>query len=401
MLNLVPRLISLNLSDGNLSGSFSGSVLIFDASGFTSLAELLSRQGNSGAETLSNTLNSIYTRGILSMIRGSGGFVSGFSGDSFAVIFPGTAIDKAETFAEEMLKRLALASASQTAGIEFRAGGCDGKIDWGIFGRERKGWFFAGDVFRRAYKALQRPDQGEFSLCREKTPAGKTYTVDRMGGRAPDRIIETSFFPAKLLNSDPYGEFRRVFSVFLTPADADEDDQVLIRSIAPEVIQSSVETGGFFNGVHYDSRGFYFLTLFGAPDAHEKDQERALTFARQIQNSVPYPLRTAISSGTVYAGFLGFREMGTYTVLGSQVNIAARVMRFEKNPGIYVSDRVTTDIPDSNTAISVRIKGITDKSLVWAGGELLCGRQGRILWSFCRLLMRIKYGRLPCTETAP
>ncbi len=61
------------------------------------MAEALSAEGNSGAEALSNTMNSIYTRGILSMIRGSGGFVSGFSGDSFAVILPGTAIDKAET----------------------------------------------------------------------------------------------------------------------------------------------------------------------------------------------------------------------------------------------------------------------------------------------------------------
>ncbi len=325
------------------------------------MAEILSKQGNSGAEALSDTLNSIYTRGILSTIRGSGGFVSGFSGDSFAVIFPGTAICMAENFAEEMLKRLALASASQTTGIEFRAGGCDGKIDWGIFGRERKGWFFAGEVFRRAYKALQRPEKGEFALCGEKTPEFEAYTVDRMGGRTPDRILETSFFPEKLLNSDPYGEFRRVFSVFLTPADVEGDDQMLIRSLAPEVIQSSVEMGGFFNGVHYDSNGFYFLTLFGAPEAHEKDQERALTFARQMQNSAPFPVRIAISSGTVYAGFLGFRQMGTYTVLGSQVNIAARIMRFEKNPGIYISDGVADDIPESRMAISARVKGITDE----------------------------------------
>ncbi|MEN8208966.1 MAG: hypothetical protein ABFR50_06920, partial [Candidatus Fermentibacteria bacterium] len=164
MLNLVPRLISLNLSDGNLSGSFQGSVLIFDVSGFTSMAEILSRRGNSGAEALSKTLNSIYTRGILSMIRGSGGFVSGFSGDSFAVIIPGTSIEKTESFAEDMLKRLAMASVSSTAGIEFRAGGSDGKIDWGIFGRERKGWFFSGDVFRRAFHALEMPEQGKFAF---------------------------------------------------------------------------------------------------------------------------------------------------------------------------------------------------------------------------------------------
>ncbi len=361
MLNLVPRLISLNFSDGNLSGSVSGSILIFDVSGFASMAEILSRQGKSGAEALSNTLNSIYSRGILSMIRGSGGFVSGFSGDSFAVILPGTAIEKAEYFGKEMLNRLALASASSSARIVFKAGGSDGTIDWGIFGRERKGWFFSGDAFRRAFQALENPEQKGFALCRKKTPEEEVLTADRMGGRVPDRILETSFFPEKLLNSEPYGEFRRVFPVFLTPVNAEKDDRGLIRSIAPEIIQSSVETGGFFNGVHYDSNGFYFLILFGAPEAHENDLERALTFARQIYNCAHFPIRIAISSGTVYAGFLGFRQMGTYTVLGSQVNMAARIMRFEKNSGIYVSDSIADNTPGSSTAISVRVKGITDE----------------------------------------
>ncbi|MCD4775437.1 MAG: AAA family ATPase, partial [Candidatus Aegiribacteria sp.] len=237
----------------------------------------------------------------------------------------------------------------------------DGTIDWGIIGREKKGWFFSGDAFRRAFLALEKPEHGEFTLCREDTPERKTFTADRMGGRAPDRILETSFFSEKLLNSEPYGEFRRVFPVFLTPVGAEEDDRKMIASIAPEVIRSSIETGGFFNGVHYDSNGFYFLTLFGAPEAHENDLERALTFARQIHNSSNFPVRIAISSGTVYAGFLGFRQMGTYTVLGSQVNIAARIMRFEENPGIYVTDTVATNSPGSSTATSVKVKGMTDK----------------------------------------
>jgi tetratricopeptide (TPR) repeat protein len=361
MLNLVPRLISLNLSDGNLSGSISGSVLIFDVSGFASMAEILSRQGNRGAETLSNTLNSIYTRGILSVIRGSGGFVSGFSGDSFAVILPETAIEKAEAFGKDMLNRLALASSSSSAGIVFKAGSSYGKINWGIFGRERKGWFFSGEAFRRAYQSLEKPEQEGLTLCSKKTPEEEVSTADRMCGRAPDRILETSFFSEKLLNSEPYGEFRRVFPVFLTPAGAAKDDLELIRSISPEVIKSSVETGGFFNGVHYDSNGFCFLTLFGAPEAHENDLERALTFTHQIYNSAPFPIRIAISSGTMYAGFLGFRQMGTYTVLGSQVNIAARIMRFEENPGIYVTDRVAIDAPGSSTAISVKVKGMADE----------------------------------------
>ncbi len=326
------------------------------------MAESLSMQGNVGAATLSNTMNSIYTRGILSVIRGSGGFVSGFSGDSFAVILPGTSVVATEAFAEEMMRRLAQSSASSNAGIVFRAGSCQGRIDWGIFGRERKGWFFAGDVFRRAFQRLDKAPQGGYSRSRKKASAGDVSTTTyRLGGRAPDKTIETSFFPEKLLNSEPYGEFRRVFSVFVTPSVFKGEDRDQIRSMASEVIQSSVETGGFFNGVHYDSTGFHFLTLFGAPETHENDLERTLAFARQIHSRSVCPVRTAISLGTVYAGFLGFPQMGTYTVLGSQVNLAARIMRLESSSGIFVTDKVAEDLSTLGKAISVRVKGMKDK----------------------------------------
>ncbi len=326
------------------------------------MAESLSLQGNIGAVTLSNKMNNIYTRGILSVIRGSGGFVSGFSGDSFAVILPGTSVAVTDAFAEEMMRRLAQSSASSNAGVVFRAGSCQGRVDWGIFGRERKGWFFAGDVFRRAFQRLDKAPQGGYSRSRKRSSAGDvSATSYRMGGRAPDRTIETGFFPEKLLNSEPYGEFRRVFSVFVTPSVFQGEDRDQIRSMASEVIQSSVETGGFFNGVHYDSTGFHFLTLFGAPEAHEKDLERALTFARQIQNRSECSMRIAVSSGTVYAGFLGFPQMGTYTVLGSQVNLAARIMRLENTSGIFVTDKVAEDLSNPGKAISVRVKGMNDE----------------------------------------
>ncbi|MCK5064678.1 MAG: hypothetical protein KAQ97_05310 [Candidatus Fermentibacteraceae bacterium] len=207
MLNLVPRLISLNYSDGNLSGAIFGSVLIFDVSGFASMAEILSKQGNIGAEILSNTLNSIYTRGILSMIRGSGGFISGFSGDSFAVILPGIPIETAETFGKEMLNRLALALASSSSKIVFKAGASCGIIDWGIFGRKKKGWFFSGNIFRRAFQPLEKPEQGGLAICINETPEEQFNNIDGMSGRVPDKLLETSFFSDKLLSSEPYGEF--------------------------------------------------------------------------------------------------------------------------------------------------------------------------------------------------
>jgi len=361
LLNLVPRLISLNYSDGNLSGTIFGSVLIFDVSGFASMAETLSEQGNRGAEILSNSLNTIYTRAILSMIRGSGGFVSGFSGDSFAVILPGIPIEKAEIFGKEMLGRLALTSASSATGIEFKAGGSCGEINWGIFGRQRKGWFFSGNVFRRAYLALEKPQQGGLAIFADKSAEEEFTSLDGMSGRAPDKLLESSFFSSKLLNSESYGEFRRVFPVFLTPVSVEKDDREMIRSIAPEVINTSVETGGFWGGVHYDSKGFYFLILFGAPEAYENDLERALTFSRQLYSTTPFPVRIAVSLGTMYAGFLGFQQIGTYTVLGSQANLAARMMRYEVKSGIYLSEEVAKISPGSSKEASVRIKGMADE----------------------------------------
>ncbi len=132
MLNLVPRLVSLNYADGKSAGAFYGVVLVFDVTGFTSMAEALALDGNSGAAMLSNSMNTVYTRGILSVIRGSSGFVSGFSGDSFAVVLPGKSVAQVETFAAELMSRLSSASAGSK--VVFKAGGASGRIEWGIFG---------------------------------------------------------------------------------------------------------------------------------------------------------------------------------------------------------------------------------------------------------------------------
>ncbi len=134
-----------------------------------------------------------------------------------------------------------------------------------------------------------------------------------------------------------------------------------VKLTATSVLQTAIDTGGFFNGVHCDSTGFHCLVLFGAPEAHENNLERALTFAGRL----PFPARIAISSGTVYAGFLGFKQMGTYTVLGNQVNLAARIMRFESKAGVYVTESVASELPESNKAVSVSVRGISDKIKIY------------------------------------
>jgi len=66
---------------------FEAAVLFSDISGFTPLAEALSKKGPEGPEELTRVLNSCFSR-IIGLIERQGGEVTQFTGDALTVLFP-------------------------------------------------------------------------------------------------------------------------------------------------------------------------------------------------------------------------------------------------------------------------------------------------------------------------
>jgi class 3 adenylate cyclase/predicted ATPase len=116
--------------------------------------------------------------------------------------------------------------------------------------------------------------------------------------------------------------------------------------------------GGVINKIDLYDHGDKLLAFFGAPFAHEDDAERAVRAALAMQaaleevnarNQLPVRLtqRIGISFGYVFAGYVGTGWRHEYTVMGDEVNLAARLMSVAPLNGPTTSQRciiVSSDI---------------------------------------------------------
>ena len=123
--------------------------------------------------------------------------------------------------------------------------------------------------------------------------------------------------------------------------------------------------GGSLNRTDPYQRGVKMLITFGAPVTYPDDPERAVTtalemnrqlalFNARLQDELPDDLqrdvyltqRVGITHGPVFAGEAGWKARREYTVMGDDVNLAARLMA-KGDPGqILISQRVWERVQD-------------------------------------------------------
>lgn len=98
--------------------------------------------------------------------------------------------------------------------------------------------------------------------------------------------------------------------------------------------------GGVINKIDLYDHGDKLVVVFGAPVAHEDDAERLVRAALAMQarlkdealraafRPLPQGLRQhlGVNFGKVFAGYVGTRQRREYTVIGDEVNFAARLM---------------------------------------------------------------------------
>ncbi|HOT91566.1 MAG TPA: DUF2791 family P-loop domain-containing protein [Anaerolineae bacterium] len=89
---------------------------------------------------------------------------------------------------------------------------------------------------------------------------------------------------------------------------------------------------GIVNKITVSPTGPYLMALFGAPRAHEDDPLRAVLAALELQEMFGGTLGLGINTGYVFAGDVGTTQRREYTVMGDEVNLAARLM-YRCRPG--------------------------------------------------------------------
>ncbi|VAW30833.1 Adenylate cyclase / Guanylate cyclase, partial [hydrothermal vent metagenome] len=214
----------------------------------------------------------------------------------------------------------------------------------------------------------------------------------------------TPYLPAGLLPrlaSDPRapslkGEHRLVASLFANVDGLGEvverlgdgqEEQIIVALNRYYVSMSDAirPFGGVMNKIDLYDHGDKVLVTFGAPIAHEDDAERAVRAALAMQEALdelnktlPSELglpdwrlsqRIGISYSYVFAGYVGASWRHEYTVMGDEVNLAARLMSAAAESTILVNEHVrrqTETVAKLQPEGAVALKGKSQPEPIFA-----------------------------------
>jgi len=373
-------------------------VLMADVTGFTSMSEKLSRIGKEGAEEVTNIINSYFSP-LIRIVLKYGGDVVSFSGDAFTAGFEQLSAERSP----HHLRALAAVREMQ----EFVRNFSEVKVSAGTFplnlhlalhtgpvSLSRVGdpssqleYLVAGSATQRAAEIEEHSGAGEALVSQElyklvekrvKTEPVKEARAHRLTSidvkadpveeakaALPDDLDAAL---AELESMRPYispwllstiiadpqaggfaGEHRRVTSLFLTLWGMDFDGDPKAVSKAQNYIQVLQQTvdkyGGSINKIDFSRLGPRVFVLFGAPAAHENDEERALLCALDLLSHEEFKFgglkqKFGVNSGFVYAGTIGSAVRREFTVMGDEVNLAARLMSFAEEGQLLISAAV-------------------------------------------------------------
>jgi len=158
-------------------------------------------------------------------------------------------------------------------------------------------------------------------------------------------------------------------------------DAESVFNLINDLLGRLVECVHRYDGVVDKFTGDGLMVVFGAPIAHESDPELAVRAALDMQRAAaefqpiaraqlgaPLQMRIGIHSGPVVAGIIGTQEQSAYTVIGTTVNLAARLESLARPGHILVSSRVyhqTRALFNFHSMGTTHIKGIDQPVAVY------------------------------------
>jgi class 3 adenylate cyclase len=391
---LVPPFVLSRAALGETTGSFPAVVLFADISGFTPLTTRLMEHGPEGAEVLAQVLIAVFEP-LVELVHVHGGFVAGYAGDALKAIFPADGIPNAPAFAVHtgmaMARHMAAHPVQMTRFGEFafsvKVSIAQGPVTWRIWrapvpvqGGQRAAFVLGGTALSAALALDPYATAGAVvTTCEllDHLPRGR-FAVDRFpdyarvvaedlsgshdhpkrlerpdssqlaAGSSPPNLPShaAEFFPASLLRRAIQGEFRQVTTVFLNlqavPADGPADEDAREGPLFSDTLFGLLRR---YEGhlcrvgqIGAKDSDMTLMLLWGAPSSHENDAARALGFLLDLQAALAVPLRAGVTTGLVYAGFVGAPRQEEYTCYGAQVNLAARQLVTAQWDEILVDD---------------------------------------------------------------
>lgn len=407
-------------------GQFRYGTLVFaDISGFTAMSEKLSKLGKEGAEELTNILNRYFTK-MLDIAFSYQGIQLKFGGDAMLLLFLGhqhaARAVRCSLKMQEAMKGFSKVSTSQGVfQLKMSIGINTGEFFEASLGlpKERLYYIFTGREINRTaeVEGVAKADEifigaatlsdlgSKVVISREREGC---YQVERLLARVrgamppdlefkeerPGTVIETlaTYLPQRLverISANPTragieGEHRRVTVMFVNFLGSTElvsaygkERQSEITQILNDyfvMVHKTVNKyGGVVVGCDLNNKGDKLLVFFGAPIAHENDDELTVRCALEMKQlladmKLPLQQRVGINTGYVFSGEVGSPLRKEFTVMGDDVNLAARLMGVAQFGQILVSHSTYSKITNKflwQDQAPVKVKGKTQPVVLY------------------------------------
>lgn len=395
MIGFVPRhLLSTLLTDqrARIYERFDAALLFADISGFTALSEKIATMGKEGSEEVTKIINQFFEP-LIDVINKWGGDIYRFGGDAILSFFPCgerrlSAAARAVGAAREAIAFVKEHKTTKTQVGAFKINMHIGITKGTVFYKDLKSDFFmagkitntlmkiadkasAGEIIvdtatkRNAegfrFKPLQRSIWKYCGLTKRIRPiSSPKKTV--VGAGIPEHVIcqklesLKAYVPDwlyKRIEMKPSfdqrdGEHRRATVLFLhfsgIPYEQDPHmTAIMLRDFYSILKHELGNYGGWLNKVDVYTDSARVLVVFGFPRTYGDDEMRAVLFADEIINTTVFKemeLRMGIHSGLIFAAPVGSAFRREYTVMGSAVNLAARLAAKADDNSIRVSEVV-------------------------------------------------------------
>src|SRR5215210_5937043 len=191
--------------------------------------------------------------------------------------------------------------------------------------------------------------------------------------------------PATAESSIPPEERRQVTVLFADlsgyTAFAERLDPEAVKSMVDRALLRLGEEVKRYGGTVDKYIGDNVMAIFGAPVAHEDDEERAVRAGLGMQDAMSevnaglpagahFALRVGVNTGEVLAGAVG----DAYTVVGDTVNVASRLQTAARPGSVTVGERTmrSTDAAVEYTALEpLELKGKAERVPAWEAVGLI------------------------------
>ncbi len=351
-------------------------VLFADISGFTPLAETLAQRGPAGAEALTQLLND-YLGQLVELVHAHGGEVVSFAGDALLAMWTDTGSGEDLSLLTQRAAHCGLTIQAQlndyepdeATQLKLRLGLSAGKVKLLHVGGVEGNWLFelGGEPLAQMYIAQSLAAPGDVVLDYvawhylgpDLEASARSDSLDigfrRLHEIAPPPLVALpsepindsssaamvrGYVPPSVLfrleagQTDWLAELRRVTVLFVNIKGLNYNSPTILKQVqdAVSALQTTLaHVEGSIRQLIVDNTGTVLVAAFGLPPrAHEDDAARAVLAALEIQSQLEKQgllCAIGITTGRVFCGPIGNDRRREYAMVGSIVNLAARLMQ--------------------------------------------------------------------------